>query len=69
MKIQGLIYWGYIDTDGIIYVKRYTNDRVIENFERLPFVAGIFDPFYAYDMAEARQKIESKYREIINQSN
>ena len=50
MKTKGIIYWGYVDEDGKIEVKRYVNDRQIENYERLPFVKGIFDPFYARDV-------------------
>ncbi len=51
------LFWGYLGDQGRIYVKRYTSDRQIENYERLPFVRGIFDPFQAWGMAEAQKKI------------
>lgn len=62
--IKGLYWWAYLDDQGMIHVKRYTNDRQIQNYEQLPFCKGIFDPFEAYDYAHAKQKCLEKYREI-----
>lgn len=64
MKLKGSIFWAYLDDEGKIYVKRYKNDRQIENYERLPFVKGIFDPFYAMNQQEAIAKIDAKLREL-----
>ena len=52
-RFKGLLWWGYIDDEGVIEVKRYTTDRVIENYERMPFCKGIFEPFQALDKEEA----------------
>lgn len=69
MKILGLLFWGYLDTDGVIHIKRYTDDRTIENYERSPFVAGIFDPFYAFDSKHAEEKIKECYQNEIKKLN
>lgn len=61
MKLKGSIFWGYLDSDGRIYVKKYINDRIIENYERLPFVKGIFDPFYASNIQQAAALIKERY--------
>jgi len=60
------IFWGYVDDMGKIEVKRYVNDRQIANYEALPFVKGIFDPFHCKDIWEARRMIEAKYRQELN---
>lgn len=62
--IKGLLFWGYVDDSGVIHVKRYVSDRVIENYEKLPFCKGIFGPFEAYDIQQARQMCALKYQEI-----
>lgn len=49
-------WWGYLDTDGKIHVKRYTTDRAIVNCEMMPYCKGIFDPFEAATYLEAYQK-------------
>jgi len=64
-RIKGLLFWAYLDDEGRIHVKYYTDDRVIRNYEQMPFVKGIFDPFYAYSMAEARMKVLARYQEEI----
>lgn len=60
-RIRGLLFWGYLDDQGRITVKRYTNDRVIENTEKLPFCKGIFGPFEAYDMKHAQTLVRERY--------
>ena len=62
-RIKGLLFWGYLDDQGVIHVKYYTNDRIIRNYESLPFVKGIFDPFESYSMEEAKQKVMARYKE------
>lgn len=50
-------YWAYLDDTGLIRIKPYTTDRIIQNTEQLPFCKGIFDPFLAENMLDARRKI------------
>jgi hypothetical protein len=54
---NGKWWWAYLDTDGVIRVLPYTNDRIIAHTERLRFCAGIFDPFYAVSKHQAQMKI------------
>ena len=63
-RIKPLRWWGYLDDQGLIHVKLYLNDKVIQNYEQLPNVKGIFDPFTAYDSIEAKQKCYEKYKEV-----
>lgn len=63
MRIKGLLFWAYLDDEGKVHVKRYINDNLIANYERLPFVKGIFDPFEAYDMQHARELVYRCYLE------
>lgn len=57
------LWWGYLDDRGVIHVKRYTNDRVIQNCEQLPFCKGIFDPFEACNLQEAYKMCHEKLKE------
>lgn len=50
-------WWGYLDDQGLIHVKKYTTDRAIQNCEQMPFCKGIFDPFLAYDFNHAKMVI------------
>jgi hypothetical protein len=62
MKGRGTqIFWAYLDEDGKVHVKKYVNDRIIRNYESMPFVKGIFDPFRARDMHEARIMVYARY--------
>ncbi len=54
--IKNNLFWGYLDDKGEIIIKSYTNDRVIENTEKLPFCKGIFSPFEANNMFDAKLK-------------
>jgi hypothetical protein len=56
------LFWAYLDDEGKITVKRYSGDRVIENTEKLPFCKGIFGPFEACDMAQARLMVLNRYQ-------
>lgn len=58
------IFWGYLDEEGKIHIKKYVSDAQIENYEKQHFCAGIFDPFYAVDIYDARIKCQEKLREL-----
>lgn len=66
MSNNKTLFWGYLDSDGKIEVKRYINDKQIQNYEMLPFVKGIFDPCYCKDIWEARKMFEARYKQEIN---
>ena len=55
------MFWAYLDDRGKIYVKRYMSDRVIENYERMPYCKGIFGPFEAYDLEHAKLMVKERY--------
>ena len=59
-------YWGYLDIDGVIHVKRYVNDRAIENAERSGFTQGIFEPFQAQTLEIAKQMCYEQMHEQRN---
>jgi hypothetical protein len=62
--IKPLKWWGYLDDQGIIHVKVYVHDKAIQNYEQLPMVRGIFDPFWAYTKQQAEYICYQKYKEI-----
>lgn len=53
----GKWWWGYLDDQGVIYVKPYIHDWDIQKVEQLPFCKGIFDPFRANSKHEAQMMI------------
>lgn len=57
------IFWGYVDYNEKIHIKRYTNDRAIRNAQESGTTIGIFDPFPARNIQEAADMILNKYRE------
>ncbi len=57
------LFWGYVDYEEKIHVKRYTNDRAIRNAQDSGTTLGIFDPFFARDIEEASHRILEKWRE------
>jgi len=61
--IRKLRWWGYLDDRGIITVKPYIHDRIIQNTEQLPFCKGIFDVFEAIDRQDAMRKCHEALRE------
>lgn len=61
--VQDKLYWGYVDYEEQIHVKRFTTDRAIRNAQDSGTTIGIFDPFYAADIEEATHMILNKYRE------
>lgn len=58
-------WWAYLDSDGVIHVKKYVNDGSIQNYEQLPFVKGIFDPFMAWGYEDAKAIVLQKYKEVL----
>lgn len=63
IKSDDRLYWGYVDYDDKIHVKRFINDRAIRNAQDSGTTLGIFDPFYAANIEEATHMILQKYRE------
>lgn len=59
------LFWGWIDVYDKVHVKRYTTDRAIENAEKAPLTRGIFGPFYAKDMVEAKKLVMNTYVEEV----
>jgi hypothetical protein len=57
------LYWGYVDYQEQIHVKRYTTDRAIRNAQDSGTTIGIFDPFEADNIEEATHMILEKWRE------
>jgi hypothetical protein len=57
------LYWGFVDYNEKIHIKRYTNDRAIRNAQDSGTTIGIFDPFYARNIEEASHMILEKWRE------
>jgi hypothetical protein len=60
---DGKWYWGYVDVEEKIHIKRYTNDRVIRNYEQMPFTLGIVEPFKAKNIEEAAHLVVQRWRE------
>ena len=56
-RIKLPLWWAYLDDLGVVRIQKYTNDRIIQNTEQLPFCKGIFDPFEAIDKQDAYKKI------------
>lgn len=54
---NGKYWWGYLDDMGVVRVFPYTNDKIIQNTEQLPFCRGIFDVFCAASKHAAQMKI------------
>lgn len=61
MKKQ--LFWGYVDYNEKIHIKKYKGDRAIRNAQDSGTTIGIFDPFYAKNIEEAAHMILEKYRE------
>ena len=57
------LYWGYVDYEEKIHVKRYKDDRAIRNAQDSATTIGIFDPFEAENIEEATTMIIIKWRE------
>lgn len=58
MRIKLPLWWAWLDAEGVVHIKRYTTDKVIQNTEQLPLCHGIFDPFEAADYEHAKKKIQ-----------
>ena len=48
-----LQWWAYIHTNGTIQLKRYFDDRDLQDARESPFVKDIIQPFDAFDRAAA----------------
>lgn len=59
------LFWGYIDYNEKIHIKRYKDDRAIRNAQDSGTTIGIFDPFYARDIEEASHLILEKWRQEL----
>ena len=57
------LFWGYVDYNEKIHIKRYKDDRAIRNAHDSGTTIGIFDPFYAPNIEEAAHMILEKWRE------
>lgn len=62
--IAGLWYWAYLDDTARIHIKRYIDDKTIQNYEQMPWVLGIFEPFEAINYETAKAEILKKWNEI-----
>lgn len=57
------LWWGYVDYNEKIHIKRYKSDKAIRNAQESGTTIGIFDPFEAVDIEEAAHMILEKWRE------
>ena len=57
------LFWGYVDYDEKIHIKRYIDDRAIRNAQDSGTTIGIFDPFEAENIEIASHMILDKWRE------
>ncbi len=58
------LFWGYVDYNEKLHIKRYKTDRAIRNAQDSGTTIGIFDPFPAPNIEEAAHIILQKYREV-----
>jgi hypothetical protein len=59
------LWWGYVDYDEKIHIKRYKgDDRPIRNAQDSGTTIGIFEPFEAVNIGAASYIILQKYREL-----
>ncbi len=63
MRPGDKLFWGYVDYNEKIHVKRFKNDKSIQLAQDSGTTIGIFDPFYARDIEEATHMILDKWRE------
>lgn len=57
------LFWGYVDYQEKIHVKRYKDDKAIRNAQDSGTTIAIVDPFYAENIEIATHMILEKYRE------
>ena len=60
---DGTWFWGFVDTEEKIHIKRYVDDRTIRNYEQMPFTLGIVEPFKAENIEEAALLVVQRWRE------
>jgi hypothetical protein len=59
------LFWGYIDYENKIHIKKYRGDQAIRNAQDSGTTIGIFDPFYAENIEIASHMILDKWREQL----
>jgi len=57
------LFWGYVDYNEKIHVKRYKDDRAIRNAQDSGTTIAIANPFYAANIEEAANILLDKWRE------
>lgn len=57
------LFWGYIDYEEKIHVKRYKDDRSIRNAHDSGTTIAIIEPFYSENIETATFSILEKWRE------
>jgi hypothetical protein len=57
------LWWGYVDYNEKIHVKRYKDDRAIRNAQDSGTTIGIFDPFEAPNIEAATLLILENWRQ------
>lgn len=55
--MSGLMWWGYRHVDGSIHVKRFFDDRDIQEADESDFVAVTAGPYEADTREEAKERI------------
>lgn len=63
---DGKWWWGYLDDNDKITVKKYVGDWDIQKVEQLPFCKGIFEPFEANNKIHAHLIIMKFVNEEYN---
>ena len=59
--MSALMWWGYLHQDGSIAVKRFFEDRDIQEADESPFVQKTTGPYEAADRLEATRLIENAF--------
>ncbi len=57
------LYWGYVDYDEKVHIKKYKGDAAIRNAQDSGTTIAICDPFYANNIEQAANILLDKWRE------
>lgn len=52
-------WWGYLHVNGSIQVKRYWDEKDLQEARESPFVQQVFESFSASDRQDAVKKLEN----------
>jgi hypothetical protein len=63
MRPGDKLFWGYVDYEEKIHIKRYKGDRAIRNAQDSGTTIAICDPFYARNIEQAAHILLEKWRE------